>query len=217
MKNLIYKEFKLAMPLLTIAFLAFTLMTFIPGYPILCGAFFVCFGIFQSYQTGREDNDILYSVLLPVRKTDVVRGKYATTVILQMLAFFFCTVFTLIRMIALSEAKVYMTNALMAANFVFLAFVLLIFTAFNVIFLGGFFKTAYGIGKPFVVFVIANFTIIGIAEALHHFPGLGWLNAMDFSYVGRHAIILIGAASLYVALTAISCKASQRRFEKIDL
>ena len=217
MKNLIYKEFKLAMPLLTIAFLAFTLMTFIPGYPILCGAFFVCFGIFQSYKTGIEDNDILYSVLLPVRKTDVVRGKYATTVILQMLAFFFCTVFTLIRMIALSEAKVYTTNALMAANFVFLAFVLLIFTAFNVIFLGGFFKTAYGIGKPFVVFVIANFTIIGIAEALHHFPGFGWLNVMDFSYVGRHAIILIGAAALYVTVTSVSCKASQKRFEKIDL
>lgn len=120
-------------------------------------------------------------------------------------------------MILLSDAKVYTTNVMMAANFVFLAFVLLIFTAFNVIFLGGFFKTAYGIGKPFVVFVIANFTIIGIAEALHHFPGFGWLNAMDFSYVGRHTIILIGAATLYVAVTVVSCKASQKRFEKIDL
>jgi len=217
MKNLIYKEFKLAMPLLTVAFIAFALMTFIPGYPILCGAFFVCFGIFQSYQTGREDNDILYSVLLPVRKTDVVRAKYATTVILQMLAFFFCTVFTLIRMIALSEAKVYTTNALMAANFVFLAFVLLIFTAFNVIFLGGFFKTAYGIGKPFVVFVIANFTIIGIAEALHHFPGLSWLNAMDFSYIGRHSMILGAAVIMYIVVTTTTCKISQKRFEKIDL
>ena len=177
----------------------------------------MCFGIFQSYQTGREDNDILYSVLLPVRKTDVVRGKYATTVILQMRAFLLCSAFTGIRMILLSDAKAYTTNVMMSANLVFLAFVLLIFVAFNVIFLGGFFKTAYGIGKPFVIFVIVNFIIIGIAEALHHFPGLGWLNAMDFSYVGRHAIILIGAASLYVALTAISCKASQRRFEKIDL
>jgi len=217
MKNLIYKEFRLAMPLLTIAFLAFTLMTFIPGYPILCGAFFVCFGIFQSYQMGREDNDILYSVLLPIRKTDVVKAKYATTIILQMIAFSFCTVFTGIRMISLSNAKVYTTNVLMAANLVFLAFVLLIFTAFNVIFLGGFFKTAYGIGKPFIVFISVNFIIIGIAEALHHFPGLSWLNAMDFSYAGRHTIILIGAAIVYVIVTVVSCKGSQKRFEKIDL
>ena len=217
MKNLIYKEFKLAMPLLTVAFLAFTLMTFIPGYPILCGAFFVCFGIFQSYQTGREDNDILYSVLLPVRKTDVVRAKYATTVILQMIAFLLCAIFTGVRMILLSDGKVYTTNVLMAANLVFLAFVLLIFTAFNVIFMGGFFKTAYGIGKPFVIFIIANFTIIGIGEALHHFPGLSWLNTMDFSYAGRQASILIVAIIVYAGATAVSCKTSRKRFEKIDL
>ena len=217
MKNLIYKEFKLAMPLLTIAFLAFSLMTFIPGYPILCGAFFVCFGIFQAYQQGREDNDILYSVLLPVKKTDVVKAKYATTIILQMIAFLLCTVFTGIRMTLLADAKVYTTNVLIAANLVFLAFVLLIFTAFNAFFLGGFFKTAYRYGKPFVTFIIANFIIIGIAEALHHFPGLSWLNAMDFSYAGRHAIVIIGAAIVYVAVTAVSCKVSQKRFEKIDL
>ena len=217
MKNLIYKEFKLAMPLLTILFLAFSVMTFLPGYPILCGAFFVCFGIFQSYQITREDNDILYSVLLPVRKTDVVKAKYVTAVVLQLMAFVLCTVFTAIRMILLSDAKVYTTNVLMAANPVFLAFVLLILTAFNVVFLGGFFKTAYKYGKPFVTFIIVNFVIIGIAEALHHFPGLGWLNAMDFSYAGRHAVILVGAAIVYVVVTVASCKASQKRFEKIDL
>ena len=217
MKNLIFKEFKLAMPLLTIAFLTFTTMSFIPGYPILCGAFFVCFGIFQSYQMGREDNDILYSVLLPVRKTDVVKAKYVTCIILEMIAFFLCTVFTGIRMVFLSEVTVYETNPLMNANLIFLAFVLLIFTAFNVIFLGGFFKTAYRIGKPFLLFIIANFTIIGIAEALHHFPGLHWLNVLDFSYAGRQIMILAVAFLVYVVATAVSCKASQKRFEKIDL
>ena len=217
MKNLIYKEFKLAMPLLTILFLAFSVMTFLPGYPILCGAFFVCFGIFQSYQMAREDNDILYSVLLPVRKTDVVKAKYVIAVVLQLIAFVLCTTFTAIRMILLSDAKVNTTNVLMAANPVFLAFVLLIFTAFNVVFLGGFFKTAYKFGKPFVTFIVVNFVIIGIAEALHHFPGLDWLNAMDFSYAGRHAVILGGAAIVYAVVSVVSCKASQKRFEKIDL
>jgi len=217
MKNLIYKEFKLAMPLLTLVFLAFTLMTFIPGYPILCGAFFVCFGIFQSYQMGREDNDIWYSVLLPVRKTDVVKAKYVTSIILEMIAFFLCTVFTAIRMAFLSETVVYETNPLMNANPVFLAFVLLIFTVFNVIFLGGFFKTAYRIGKPFVIFIIVNFTIIGIAEALHHFPGLHWLNVLDFSYTGRQIMILTVAFIVYIVSTIVSCNASQKRFERIDL
>ena len=67
MKNLLMKEFKLATLPLTYLFLLFSLLTFIPGYPILCGAFFVCLGIFQSYQRNREDNDILYRILKNVQ------------------------------------------------------------------------------------------------------------------------------------------------------
>jgi len=217
MKNLLYKEFQLATPLLTFLFLGFTAMTFIPGYPILCGVFFVCFGIFQSYQLGREDNDILYTALLPVKKADTVKSKYAAAMILQMTAFAFFAGFTCVRMVFLSEATVYKTNALMGANPVFLAFVLLIFAAFNVIFIGGFFKTAYLYGKPFILFIIVCFTLIAAAEAIHHFPGLEWTNALDFGYIERQLYILIAAVVLYFAATAVSCKVSQNRFEKIDL
>ncbi len=217
MQNLLYKEFRLATLPLTFIFLAFSLMTFIPGYPILCGPFFICLGIFQSYQRNREDNDILYSVVLPVKKTDVVKAKYLAAVTLQMIALALCAVFTGVRMIFMSEAPVYVTNVMMAANPVFLSFVLIIFTAFNGIFIGGFFKTAYGTGKPFVVFIIVNFVIIGIAEALHHLPGLGWLNALDFSFAGKQMAVLLAAFAVYIAGTIYFCKISQNRFEKIDM
>lgn len=217
MRNLLDKEFQLATPLLTFLFLGFTAMTFIPGYPILCGAFFVCFGIFQSYQFGREDQDILYTVLLPVRKADAVRSKYTAAVVLQMLAFLLFSVFTCIRMVFLSDVDVYRANALMGANPVFLAFVLLIFAAFNVIFIGGFFKTAYRFGKPFLGFTVAGFVGIGIAEVLHHLPGLEWMNALGFSQIGKQIPVLLAAIVLYAAVTAASCKVSQHRFEKIDL
>lgn len=215
MKNLIYKELRLATPLLTFLFLAFSLMTFIPGYPILCGAFFMSFGIFQAYQLGREDNDILYCVLLPVSKRDVVKGKYLSAVILQLAGFALCAVFTLIRMRFMADAPVYESNFMMNANLIYLAFVLLIFAVFNHIFIGGFFKSAYAVGKPFVIFVVMNFLIIGIAETLHHLPGMGWVNAQDFSL--RHIIIFIGAVLVYSVLTTFSCIISQNRFEKIDL
>lgn len=217
MKNLLMKEFKLATLPLTYLFLLFSLMTFIPGYPILCGAFFVCLGIFQSYQRIREDNDILYSVLLPVSKSEVVKAKYITVVLLQMISFTICAVCTVVRMTYFSDARVYTANALMGANLVFLAFVLLIFAIFNVIFVGEFFKTAYGIGKPFVIFIVVNFLIIGLAETLHHLPGLDWLNALDFSRFGEHFLILAVAVIVYVVFTVVSCRVSKSRFEKIDL
>jgi len=217
MKSLIYKEFKLATPLLTFLFLGFSLMTFIPGYPILCGVFFICFGIFQSYQYSREAGDISYSVLLPVKKTDIVKAKYGATILLQILAFILLMIFTLIRMTFMSDVEIYKNNALMGANFVFLGFALLIFALFNWIFLGGFFKTAYGIGKPFVIFIILNFLIIIVAEALHHVPRFEWMNELDYINCGMQIIFLMCSIATYIVVTVVSCRVSQKRFEKIDL
>jgi len=217
MKSLIYKEFKLATPLLTFLFLGFSLMTFIPGYPILCGVFFICFGIFQSYQYSREAGDISYSVLLPVKKTDIVKAKYGATILLQILAFILLMIFTLIRMTFMSDVEIYKNNALMGANFVFLGFALLIFALFNWIFLGGFFKTAYGIGKPFVIFIILNFLIIIVAEALHHVPRFEWMNELDYINCGMQIIFLMCSIATYIVVTVVSCSVSQKRFEKIDL
>lgn len=217
MKKLLYKEFSLATPLLTVLFLGFTVMTFIPGYPILCGVFFVCFGIFQSYQTAREDNDILYTSLLPVKKSDVVCAKYVSAVILQGIAFVLFSIFTFIRMFFLANSAVYANNVLMGANFVFLSFVLLIFAAFNVIFIGGFFKTAYRYGKPFVLFIVANFAIIAIAETLHHLPGMKWLNNLNFDSAVCQLPLLACAIVIYVISTVVSCKKSKTMFEKLDL
>lgn len=217
MKKLLYKEFSLATPLLTVLFLGFTVMTFIPGYPILCGVFFVCFGIFQSYQTAREDNDILYTSLLPIKKSDVVCAKYVSAVILQGIAFVLFSIFTFIRMFFLSDSAVYTNNVLMGANFVFLSFVLLIFAVFNVIFIGGFFKTAYRYGKPFVLFIIATFAIIAIAETLHHLPGMNWLNNLNFDSAVCQLPLLVCAVVIYIITTVVSCKKSKARFEKLDL
>lgn len=68
MKSLLYKELKLSSLAVTYFFIAFGLMTFLPGYPILLGSFFVCMGIFYSFQFSRESNDPLFTVLLPWRK-----------------------------------------------------------------------------------------------------------------------------------------------------
>ena len=217
MKNLLMKEFKLATPVITYLFIGFSLMTFIPGYPILCGAFFVCLGIFQSYQINRDSNDILYSVLLPVSKSDVVKSKYLAAVALQMVAFILCTTFTFVRMIVFPHAIVYENNVLMVANFIYLSFVLLIFACFNAIFIGGFFKTAYGIGKPFILFIVVNFSIIAVAETLHYIPGLEWMNVLDFDFMTKQVISLLMAAGVYAAVNVISCRVSCLRFEKIDL
>ena len=107
------------------------------------------------FQSAREANDIVYSALLPVAKRDVVKGKYQFTMLIELCGFALMTILTAVRMTVLADAPVYRQNALMNANPFCLGMALLIFGLFNVIFLGGYFKTAYELGKPFVLYIVA--------------------------------------------------------------
>ena len=217
MSPLMKKELRLSALVLTYLFIGFAFMTLVPGYPILCGVFFITMGVFQSFQSAREANDIVYSALLPVAKHDVVKGKYQFSVMIELCSFLLMAVCTLVRMTALADSPVYRQNALMNANPFFLGMVLLIFGMFNRIFVGGFFKTAYKFAKPFVVHIAVTFLLITAAEALHHVPGLEAVNAFGFEHIGLQLSLLLGGALLYAALTWFSYKKACADFEKIDL
>ena len=217
MKSLLIKEVRLAASPLSYIFLAAALLTLTPGYPILLGAFFICFGVFHSFQNAREANDTLYTALLPIKKSDFVKAKFAFTCSIQLIGFAICAALTAVRMTALSVAAPYVNNAMMNATPLFLAFVLLIFTAFNWLFLGGFFKTAYKIGMPFLAFGVATLALITVGEALHHTPGLAFFNAPAGERLGLQFALLAVAAILYAAVTGLSYAKAVKRFERIDL
>jgi len=217
MSNILRKEMKFSASVLSYLFIAFGVMFFLPGYPILCGVFFTTLGIFQSFQNAREANDLVFSALLPIAKRDVIKGKYLFSCFIELASFVLMTVATLIRMTVLSGSAVYRGNALMNANPYALGAALVIFGLFNVIFIGGFFKTAYKFAKPFVTYIIVSFLALGIFEALHHIPGLDAVNAFGFDHIGLQLTALLAGAALYVVMTLLSYRKACVRFEMIDL
>ena len=217
MRNLLIKEMRLSALLLSYFFIAFGLMFFLPGYPILCGAFFACLGIFQSFLNAREANDLVFSALLPVSKKDVARGKIYFACFIELCTAALMAIVMVIRMTVLADAPIYRENALMNANPFALGMALVIFGLFNLIFVADFFKTAYKIGKPFVVFTIVGFAAITVAETLHHIPGLEMLNAFGFDELPLQLGLLAAGVACFIGLTALALKLSTDRFEMIDL
>jgi len=213
--KLLSKEMKLTASPLSYIFIAFAAMTMIPGYPILCGAFFVCLGLFYTYQQARECDDLIYTVLLPVRKRDIAAAKFLFAVIIELISFAVCAVLTAVRMTALSEAAVYIRNPMMNANTAYPGFVLLVFAMFNIFFLGGFFRTAYKIGGPFIAFCAASFIIIFIGETIHHVPGLEYMNRTAGTDAAQLMILILGTV-VFAAGTILSYRISAGRLEKID-
>jgi hypothetical protein len=152
----------------------------------------------------------------PCAKKDVVTAKYLFAVLIELFSFAVCAALTAVRMTVLSGAAVYVNNPLMNANLAYLGLLLLVFAMFNIFFLGGFFRTAYQIGLPFVTFCAAAFLIVFMGEAIHHVPGLEYINKT----AGISAIqltILIAGAAVFAAGTLLSHRTAAARFEKINL
>ena len=216
MRKLLYKEMKLSANPLSYWFITFSAMTMIPRYPILVGSFFICLGIFYTYQQVREYDDITYTVMLPVRKKDVVSAKYLFVLLIELIAFVLCALLTIIRMKFLGNAAPYVTNPLMNANAAYLGYLLAVFASFNGIFLAGFFKTAYKIGKPFILFCVAGSIIIFMGEVLHHIPGLESLNDPANLSILQVAILAIGI-TVFMLCTWFSYQKALKDFEEINL
>ena len=217
MRNILKKEIRLSASPLSFAFIAFGLMFLLPGYPVLCGAFFVSLGIFQSFQNAREANDLVFSALLPIAKRDVVKGKYLFTCLIQLCSALLMAGSVLVRMTVLKDAVPYTGNALMNANLFALGMAFVLFGLFNVIFVGGFFKTAYKFARPFIAFAVVAFLWIGLAETLWHLPGLSALNAFGTDRLPLQLGLLFCGMLVYAAMTVLSCKKACERFERIDL
>ena len=216
MKRLFYKEMKLSANPLTYLFIAFSAMTMIPSYPILVGSFFICLGIFHTYQQIREYDDVTYTVMLPVKKRDIVTAKYLFVLFIELTAFILCTLLTIIRMKILGTAVPYATNQLMNANMAYLGYTMIVFAVFNSIFLAGFFKTTYKIGKPFFIFCVVSFIIIIMGEIIHHIPDLESLNNPSNLSMPQVVIFAIGVV-VFILCTWLSYQKAVKDFEGIDL
>ena len=87
MKALIYKEMRLAMhPVCYVFVFFFPFMVLIPTYPLAVGFIYIlsCYPIlFLGANKGQQSNDLLYSVLLPIRKKDIVKARIFTVLIIQ--------------------------------------------------------------------------------------------------------------------------------------
>ena len=68
-----------------------------------------------------------------------------------------------------------------------------------------------------MIFIAVCFVVIFLAEAAHHVPGLGALNAFGFDHIGLQLLTLLAGAAAFVALTFLSYNKACKDFERIDL
>ena len=213
MFKLIYKELYLAAHPTLFAFMFLGTLIIIPSYPYCTVFLFGCLGPFISFYYARETNDTFYTATLPLQKRDVVKGKCLMVIISQMAILLISVPFAILRLYILPEG-----NPLgMEANVLFYVFGLSYFAVFNLIFLISYYKTAYKVGKAFILAIIPAF-MVGIAmEALSYIPDTKWLDSTDAAMMVCQLPALGIGLVVYIGSMMIAYQISARRFEQVDL
>ncbi len=217
MKALLYKEFKLALHPTTYLFMAIGAMLLIPSYPYYVAFVYTCLGIFFIFLNARENKDIIYTVSLPVRKSDVVKSRVVTVAIVELLQLAIGVPFAIIG--ARINPNPTGNQAGIEANAAFFGLVLIMYAIFNAIYLPGFYKTAQKVGLPLIFASIALTIYVVAAEvAVQMVPFLKThLDTHDTAMAVYQMPILIAGLLIFGVSLWLIYRKSAANFEKVDL
>ena len=214
MKALLYKQLRLVCHPMTLIFSFFGAMLLIPSYPYTLAFFYVMLGLFFSFINSREQKDIYYSALLPIRKRDTVRASALFMMTVELASLLIAAPFAVLSV----HINPLGGNAVgLEPNAALFAAALLLYALFNRIFLTSFYKTAYKVGVSFLKAIIPVSLCMIVCEASVHFPGMLWLEDCTAAGQLRLLPLLAAAAVIYGAGTYLSYRKAAQNYEKVDL
>lgn len=214
MKTLLYKQLRLACHPMTPVFCLSGIMLLIPNYPYSVAFFYVTLGLFFTFLNMREQKDIYYSALLPLRKRDTVRAAVAFTVLVELLSVVITALFCLLS----AKLQLGKDNAVgMDANLMLLGAGFVLYGVFNLVFFICLYRSGYKVGAAYLKANLALWPMMLLAEVLPHFPSLMWLNRVDVRANLRQIPILLFGMAVFAVLTILAYRRSARLYERVDL
>lgn len=215
MKNLLRKELLLSMHPTAPIFLILSMMLIIPNYPYYVVFFYTGLAVFFTCLNGRENNDVFYTLTLPIAKKDIVKSRFAFVILLQLAQMIIAIPFAIIRQnMPLPDNQVGMD-----ANIALFGLSLVMFGLFNYIFFGIYYKDVNKVGTAFVWSSVAVFVYIAIAEACAHAVPFvrDYLDTKDPQYLAYKLIVLAVGTIVYAFLTYVVYRKAVKSFEALDL
>lgn len=215
MKNLLYKEIKLSLHPTNLIFLSFPLMLLITNYPSYIAFIYMALSLFFLFLSARENKDIYYSSLLPIKKTDQVLARLVVVMGLELVQILISIPFALLHF-KLSEAN---NMAGIEPNIAFYGFLFVMFAIFNFFFFISFYKKAYPVGKPLIIAGSIILIYYILVESLIWIPSKiqSFLDAGDISNILKQWPILIVGIIIWFVLGYYGYKISANRFQKVDV
>ena len=215
MFNLIYKEFRLVIHPLFFLTALFGALLLIPNWVYFVALmYFLFIAVPNIIFNAKSQNDTGFSVLLPVRKRDVVKARIASMSILETVQVAVAAIFVAINVHLYPKG-----NFLIDANVAYLGCVFVMYGIFNAIFFPIFYKTTYKIGAPLLVALAVTFVFTSLIEVLVVLvPGVNHiLDGVNSAALIHQIPVLVVGIVLFFLLNWAAYVRSAKNFEEVDL
>lgn len=215
MMKLLKKELMLSMHPTVLIMMLLSTMVLIPNYPYTVVFFYTALSVFFTCITGRENNDITYTLTLPIAKSDIVKGRMGFVVLQELVQ-----LTLMIPFIILSSSINPMGNqAGTDANLALLGIGFIIYAVFNFMFFTRYYKNVNQIGKAFVLSSVIIFVFVAL-EVVCSYAIPFYANYIDtpgLAYLPYKLAVLFIGIIIYIIVTMAAYRKSVTLFLKQDL
>lgn len=208
-------------------------MFFIPSYPSYVGPFYITLCIMMTFALNQSSHDILYTVLLPVRKIDTVKARFLYCGLIELISLVLAVIPALIRIFASFPQN----QAGINTSIAYFGLQLIVYSVFNLIFLGNVYKNPLKPGLRYMAAAIAYFAAYALCElpvwmyfgargklaegTITELPKLAQIGQMltDISgqFLKSQCLILLAGILIFGAVWYLTFARAARQFEKYDL
>jgi len=212
MSNLLYKEFRLAInPFFYVMPVLLGALMFIPQWIFFFVPLYFCFITAPNlFGVLKSNNDVSYSVMLPVSKREIVLARIASIVTLELLHIVMAVVFAIIHNVLYSSSNIFMDP-----SYAYFGLVFVMFGLFNVILFPMYYKTAYKYGAPVIISTVVAVLFAALVE-------VSVILNKDVAVflegsITRQLVILAVGILFFLVVNAVAYKMGVKRFEKVDV
>ena len=191
----------------------FGALLMIPGWLYFIALMYTMFITMPNIFTlAKAQNDLGFSLMLPVKKRDIVKARVVSALMMQLLPIFAAMIFAVINIAVYKGSSTFMNP-----NVAFFGLVFVMYAIFNIIFFPWFYKTAYKVGAPAIWANVAAILFAAVVEfanilipSVHAY--IGGINNM-----AEQLPVLAAGIMIYIVGAVAAYKISARRFEKVDI
>lgn len=217
MKNLLIKEFKLGINAQIIIYASLAILILVPSWPTAISLLYSITGIITLFPRALANRDIEYTVLLPIKKVDVVKGKTLFIMAIEIIIMIISIIGGIIRAIFYLPAEgeeAYFEAVKPCISYIGLGF--LAFGIMNIILISMYYKNPYkkltspllvSVGISTLVLTIGSLIIAAIPE-IRTYDGINLLYQI---------LITLFGIGIFIVLSVLGYKIGAKRFERIDL